>query len=227
MNMLKKTLLLVCMMALVVCISVGATIAYLTDDDAVINTFTVGNVQIELWETDTDGDNNKDDNHADGKHDKANEYHLLPGQTYVKDPTVTIKAKSEDAYIRMMVTVDELDELKAAFPKEKYSTYYNGDLFLLQMLVSGWNGGIWEYETFDEATATYEFRYHTAVGNDAETDKTIEPLFTHIVIPGSVTNDELAHLAKVEINVVAHAIQQAGFENDEDSAWTSFKTQNP
>ena len=51
---MKKKILSI---ALVVCIAItaiaGATIAYLTDDDEATNTFTVGNVQIELVEQKT------------------------------------------------------------------------------------------------------------------------------------------------------------------------------
>lgn len=218
MKTLRKILAVICMMALVVCISVGATIAYLTSQDTVTNTFTVGKVGIELWETkvDTEG---KPVEGADPV--KANEYHLLPGQTYVKDPTVTVKAESDEAYIRMMVEVKNLNKLMAAFPQEKYPTYYNGDLFLLQMLVTGWDNTVWEYKTFHPETNTYEFRHHETVTNAGTTDITLDPLFTNIVIPGSVTNTELAELETVEINVTAHAMQAAGFATA-DLAWEQF-----
>ena len=51
-SMLRKVLLLACSAVLLVCLSVGATLAYLTSNDTVVNTFTVGKVAITLDETD-------------------------------------------------------------------------------------------------------------------------------------------------------------------------------
>ena len=48
----KKILVLVMSACLLVAVTIGATVAYLTDDDTVTNTFTVGNVQITLDEAD-------------------------------------------------------------------------------------------------------------------------------------------------------------------------------
>jgi len=81
MNKLKRILLLVSMMALVVCISVGATIAYLTDDEAVVNTFTVGQVGISLDEAKVNTDGSLVTG-SDAGRVHENEYHLLPGHTY-------------------------------------------------------------------------------------------------------------------------------------------------
>ena len=105
----KVVALLLCAVLLVVG-SVTGTMAYLTSQDSVTNTFTVGNVTITLDEKDTDNDSNTADNKeytegvfAGQKRDEANEYHLLPGKTYEKDPTVTVKAKSEDCWVFVKV----------------------------------------------------------------------------------------------------------------------------
>ena len=81
--------------------SVAGTVAYLTSNDKVVNTFTVGKVIITLDETDTDHDNKLDDNVTvvvDGDEivrDKANEYKLIPGQRYAKDPVIHVDPTSE------------------------------------------------------------------------------------------------------------------------------------
>ena len=49
--MKKKTIALLLVLVMIFGISVGGTIAYLTDKEAVTNTFTVGNVKIKLTET--------------------------------------------------------------------------------------------------------------------------------------------------------------------------------
>lgn len=92
--MKKKTLLLITSMILVAAISVMGTLAWLTDTDTAVNTFTIGQVDILLDEADVD-ENGKlllDDEGNPLERVKENEYHLIPGQTYIKDPTVTVQA---------------------------------------------------------------------------------------------------------------------------------------
>ena len=82
----KVLLLLLCTVALSMAAAFG-TLAYLTDSEAVTNTFTVGQVHISLDETDVDASGVKDGD----TRVKANTYHLIPGQTYTKECTVTVK----------------------------------------------------------------------------------------------------------------------------------------
>ena len=62
--MKKKITLTVTALALVICVAIGATLAWLVDKtDDVTNTFTYGNIDItltETWNTDTDGDETND-----------------------------------------------------------------------------------------------------------------------------------------------------------------------
>ena len=76
-NMKKIVMGLVCALALVTA-SVMGTMAYLTSTDEVVNTFTVGNVQIKLDEAKANPDGSLVAN-ADGV--KANNYKILPGHT--------------------------------------------------------------------------------------------------------------------------------------------------
>lgn len=78
---LRKVLLTVCCAALLVCVTIGATVAYLTDSTQEIkNTFTVGNVDISLAET-------------------TSNYKMVPSQPIDKDPTVTVEAGSEACWL--------------------------------------------------------------------------------------------------------------------------------
>lgn len=229
MKKLTKVLALVLCAVLLVAGSVLGTLAYLTSQDQVTNTFTVGKVEITLDEAEVGEDGRYTDHN---NRVKANEYKLLPGMTYDKDPTVTVKAGSEKAYIRMLVKVANINNLTAVFTDAKY--YENGDkengVFLLQELIDGWDSTIWEFEgrTFEGTTGVYEFRYFAPV--DAPNgDVVLDDLFETITIPGEdVNSDNIALLDAIQIDVVAQAIQAAGFEADgektaEDVAWEAFR----
>ena len=80
--MKKKLLASVVAIALVACCVIGGTLAWLTDQtDPITNTFTVGDVNIDL--TETTGTN----------------YKVVPGTNITKDPKVTVEANSEDCYL--------------------------------------------------------------------------------------------------------------------------------
>lgn len=103
----KKALLaLVCAVALVFG-SVFATYAYLTDTtEAVTNTFTVGNINIDLKEHKY----NLDTNGLTEDVVTSNEnYKMVPGKVLPKDPYVTVKAGSEACWL--FVEVEESSNL--------------------------------------------------------------------------------------------------------------------
>lgn len=215
---MKKTRKILAMMAcavLLVCISVGATVAYLTSEDTVTNTFTVGKVAITLDEAKVneagkpvDQNGNEVEDVADAPRVDNNSYHLYPGHNYTKDPTVTVKAGSDDAYIYMTVTVNKSKELDKLFSDKK---------LVLTNVVKGYNASDWTYEGTDKDaennTRTYMFFYKTTVNTLEDADKVLEPLFTNIEIPETLDNDEMATIAGLTITVNAYAVQADGFEN--------------
>ena len=95
----RKALMLILCAALLVSATVMGTLAYLTSQDTVINTFSVGKVEITLTEA-LVGENGKK---IDGDRVKANAYKLYPGKEYDKDPTVFVDDESEDCYIYVTV----------------------------------------------------------------------------------------------------------------------------
>lgn len=209
-----KALLLVMSALLLVVSTVFATMAFLTSKDEVKNTFTVGKVAITLDETDVDIYGEEEGT----ERVKANEYKLLPGHTYIKDPTVHVKANSEESYIRMIVTITDYADVLTVF----------GADFLPQYFVGGWDNAIWvstQEVKVDNNTATYEFRYYQTVNTLDGNDLDLEPLFTTITVPGTVKNDALALLEEMDINVVAQAIQADGFGGDANAAWAAFDAQ--
>ena len=207
----KKALLFTFCAVLLVVASVLGTMAYITSSETVTNTFTVGKVNIDLDEAKVDkyGDVVSPEERV-----KANTYHLLPGHEYVKDPTVTVKAGSEESYVRMIVTINEQKDLDAIFAP-------NG------LPLSDFFGGVsaeWtlygETENADD-TRSYEFRYKETVAAP-DGDVVLDDLFETIKVPGDITKEQLATISELKIEVEAHAIQADGFA-DADEAWAAFK----
>lgn len=93
----KKIISLFLAIALIGAIGVGATLAYFTDSEEKENIITMGHVDIDLDEPNYDGDENNEIKN------------LTPGEAVTKDPTITLKEGSQDAYVRaaLEVTVDD------------------------------------------------------------------------------------------------------------------------
>ena len=213
-----KALLVVACALLLVAASVFGTMAYLTSTDTVTNTFTVGKVKITLDEAKV-GTDGKALTGSDAARVQTNSYKLMPGHTYTKDPTVTVEAGSEAAYVRQIVTVTfgkALTDTQLATQLDGIFTGYE---------VANWVRNDKKVETMTKdgvkhTVITYEYRYKDKVA--ATTDDTKLPaLFTGIKVPETWTNDDLAALGNIEINIVAHAIQADGFESA-DKAWEAF-----
>lgn len=225
MKNVKKIVALLLCAVLLVAGSVAGTIAYLTSQDEAVNNFTVGQVKITLDEAKVDENGKKIENE---KRVQSNDYHLLPGQSYVKDPTVHVTKGSEDCYVRMFVTIThskEWDEICDAHKKEDKKT----NLFGAEDMFTGLNNGVWELkgnykDIAGNNTRTYEFWYKQEV-KDVPEDKDTDllALFTSIKMPKELTNEDLELLADkpnttdvdegFKIYIVAQAIQSEGFNN--------------
>ena len=211
----KILLLMLCAVALVAA-SVLGTLAYLTSQDTVTNTFTVGKVQIKLDEAAANPDGSLV---ANADRVKANSYKLLPGHTYNKDPMVTVLKGSESSYIKMTVTFSKAAELDEIFKPNGAD---------MTSIFNGYDGTTWIAKDVTKDTAantrTYEFWYKNAVAaiaDDAD-DVALEPLFTSIKVPGFITNAQLDTIKGMTITVNAYAIQADGFANA-DAAWAAYK----
>lgn len=238
----KSLIMLVCALMIVSSVAFG-TIAYLTDRAGVVNKFTLGNVDIVVDETEVDEEGDPvpdpeyDPDDPDPEHpgpnkrtEEENEYPLIPDSEYVKDPTMTVKAGSEEAYVRMVVTITNAAEIKAIFDdlKALYPlTYPNG--FVPGDFVTGRDNTKWVYNgsmVENEFTNTYtlEFRYFETVEPTANENVVLPPLFETIRFPGEMTNAHLSTLENFEVRVNGHAIQTTGFA-DADAAWAAFDAQ--
>lgn len=208
----SKAILMALCAVLLVAASVMGTLAYLTSTDTVTNTFTVGNVQIKLDEAKANTDGTLVEN-ADRV--KANSYKLLPGHTYNKDPMVTVLKGSESCYVKMTVTFTKAAELDAIFAPNGAN---------LTSIFAGYDSANWidkgNTEDTGKNTRTYEFWYKEAVAAPTA-DVKLDALFDQIVVPGSITNDQLATIKDMTITVNAYAIQADGFTDAAD-AWNHF-----
>ena len=96
--MKKKLTVSLAVLALVACMAAGATLAWLTaKTSSVTNTFTYGDINIELKET------------------TGESYKMVPGNKITKDPKVTVKANSEACWL--FVKVEKSDNF------DKFMTY--------------------------------------------------------------------------------------------------------
>ncbi len=208
----RKALLLSLCAVLLVVASVMGTMAYLTSSDTVTNTFTVGKVQITLDEAAVNLDGTPIEGAA---RVKQNSYKLLPGLTYTKDPTVTVKAGSELSYVKMTVTFTEAADLDAIF-KPNGADMTN--------IFNGYDSANWIYKGNTENTTantrTYEFWYKETVAAPTA-DVALDALFDSITVPGTITKDQLATIEGMTITVNAYAIQADGFKDAAD-AWSHF-----
>ena len=93
----SKIILLFLTFALVFGVAVGGTIAWLmASSETVVNTFTYGNIDIALEETDTEKDSDEDPN--------TNTYEMFPGRTISKDPRVIVRAENEACWLFVRIT---------------------------------------------------------------------------------------------------------------------------
>jgi len=211
--MKKRALLTVLCAILLVVATIMGTMAYLTDTKEVKNTFTVGKVYIDLNETDVDENGVVIPSASPVK---ENSYKLLPGHTYTKDPTVTVLADSEDCYVKMTMSIDKIDKIDAIFATSKEG---KADL---TAIFTGYNAD-WELKstTDKDNVRTYEFWYKNKVAKNAS-DQKLAPLFTNLVVPGFITNQQIATINGMNITINAYAIQADGFNDDMAAAWAAF-----
>ena len=106
---MKKKLTIVVSLLLVMALSIGGTLAYLTaKTDAIENTFTIGDITLELKEyiddPDVDGVPAGEEGWLEATTDAQKKFKVVPGGTASKKPVATIGAGSENCYLYVLVT---------------------------------------------------------------------------------------------------------------------------
>ena len=219
---LRKLLTLVSCAVLLVCVTIGATVAYLTSTATVTNTFTVGNVAITLDEADVNPDGTYTTN-VNNRVDE-NEYHLLPGHSYIKDPTVHVADGSEDCYIYVKI-VNQISDIEKDDNPAADGEYLS---IAQQMTDNGWNqlvvnntvvsGVFYATKTVGETT-TEVF----SAGNDVKVfDGFTLDNDAEVADYAPVVDEDGKITSQSKIEITAYAIQKDGFDTPAD-AWAAAK----
>lgn len=243
--MKKKSILLAATaVMLVAAMSIGGMLAYFTDEDSAVNTFTSGKVDITLTETSEASEGVNAGTPIAGE--KGFSYKVYPGQSYAKKPVITVASDSEDAYLVATVTISNKAGLYAAFRSENAPADVVKDWGLslagAGKLVSG---GISDYtaepatwqglagtmlkdsdgedyafisyaETDDAIVYTYWFIDTVTAGQE------MPALFTQVNIPEEFDNDEMAAIKDTTITINAYAVQAVGFDNAKTAYEAAF-----
>lgn len=203
---MKKKIVALCLcVALAVVAIGGATLAYFTDTKTATNTFTMGDVQIKLDETDV--------KNPTGDRVTSNTYAVYPGAVVTKDPIVHNTGKN-GAYIRATVNVSNwmnlvgayYPDFKETFPNDGYKAALN---LLVGELGQGWSvvgveaGDVFTIGQFD---AKFILKYDGVLAAGADTTA----MFQTVTIPAGIDNANASSFD--EVKVVAQAIQVDGFD---------------
>lgn len=213
---MKKSVAIVLALVLLLVCAVGGTLAWLTaSSGTVTNTFTVGDVDISLDETDTD-DSNEDGSTTD--RDTENHYDkILPGGTYAKDPIVHIAENSEDCYVFVTVANGLAD-----YEPDADDTAAEGEAETIaeQMIANGWT----KLKDEDGAEVWYYGANGTLTVAHANEDLTV---FTSFTIDGDKVGTEAeinaVNTAKIIVNAYAIQANHLTGKSIED-IWAAAKT---
>ncbi|MCF0149971.1 MAG: hypothetical protein HUJ80_01010 [Firmicutes bacterium] len=202
-NVRKYVSLLLCAVLLVAG-SVAGTLAYLKDStDTVTNTFTVGNVEFDEEDDELAGglDEVKVDEYGvvddtATKRVLENSYKLIPGHTYVKDPTVHIASTSEPAIVFVEV-VDAIADIE------------DTTTVAAQMTAKGWA----QIDTDSNIWCKMDGNKPAKVAAGADL-----VVFENFTIKSDVTESDLEAYKGKTITIKAFAVQYDGWDLDTDTA---------
>lgn len=169
--MKKKTIALLLVLMMIFGVTCGGTIAYLTSTASVTNTFTIGNVKITLDETKVDVYGEAVTGEGAGRFPAGNEYKLMPGHTYTKDPIIHVDASSENCYVFVKIEngISTFESAKIPGEEKAYNTIHD------QILANDWkaldgNTGVYYMEyTKDQADKDLEVFAEFRIADDANT----------------------------------------------------------
>lgn len=212
----KKLALILTTVALVVSLTIGGTLAYLTDKGDVTNTFTVGNVDISIdephWDDTTDG---KD---------------MLPGDTLVKDPIIA--AVDGDSYMRVKMEIIDTTTGLAITDVARInlilSTIYTDTTYTFATVGTnivegqkysaasiaafvGINTTKFDFDATRVAAPGVRYYNYNSIFKAADSDQVV--LFTNIVMPTDFTNTQITLLGSYSLKLSAEAIQSDNFTN--------------
>lgn len=201
---MKKTLTMVLAFALIFALGIGATLAWLTaTSDTVTNTFTIGDINIELKEHEYDPDT-KD--LLETEVTENDNYKYVPGDTLPKDPFVRVKAGSEDCWLFVKVT--ESNNTVAVGATSVKVIEYAVDTSVWEKVPGQTN--VWFKKVSANDVATAAKTYSILSNNQV----TVSEKVTKDMVAGLTTN-------KAALTFEAYAIQSANLKDADNAPVTT------
>ena len=194
---LRKVLPVLALVLVVAVASVGGTLAWLTTKtDTVTNTFTVGNIGLNLSETDRT-------------------YKIVPGVNIPKDPKVTVAANSEKCYVFLKV-------VQSNWPTPTYTGENNALIRKVNYTITN-DWALYSTEVgSDPKTITNV--YYMVVDNQT-TAKELQVLVDNqVTVADSLTKAEVDDITiQPTLTFTAYAVQYEGMKDVAD-AWAKAQT---
>ena len=219
MKLNKKQVFTLALAVCLIAILSFSTLAWFTDADEVTNKFHVATstqdpddiFSIDVMEKiDTDGDGVIDAtvDVGDVPNGGFDYQDIYPSAELVKQP-IAVNTGAYDQYVRMLVTVDK-----------EWDTLVGGDL---TATLKGYDATVWSFggKTEENGKVTYTY-YLNRILPHSDTENTgRETLFTHVIIPAQLTQEDMATLqgGMFTMDIVAQAVQA---DNTGDNAVEAF-----
>ena len=203
-NNSTKIVTILLALALLVCCGIGGTVAWLMDStEAVTNTFTIGDINLTLVESPYDA---ADNSYGEPAENVNNSYPLIPGNTYNKNPKVTVLANSEDCYlfVRMEKIGNPDNYLDFTFNNAGWITYDGEEGFYYREVSKSASNQSWDLLT---------------ASTDSDGNTYTIAVKKNIVKKGSSTDTDTIVMPDTTPQLVftAYAVQMANL--DVDAAW--------
>jgi len=213
-----RPLALILALVLVVGSVAGSTIAWLiADTDPVVNTFTYGDIDLKLEETEVNvkGEPVKDSAGNPVKTTDGNKYEMIPGKEYLQDPVVTVLEGNEACWL--FVKLEEKGGVTIT-NADGSTTTYGFDDYLTYAIADGWT------QLKDASGADVEGIYYRQVDEDTDGIAASYDVLkdNKISVLGTVNKDMLnaldnngqdtANATYPTLSVTAYAVQYSGFE---------------
>lgn len=225
----KIAVLSICIALLAVAI-VGGTLAYFYDSDAQTNTFTTGNVAIDLWEDfgDNDGDGIETLIPATGSAQNGTLANGIEKEVYVTN------TGSMDAYVRVHIAIPAiLDNGDPDFDAGQNVLHFNYSADSVGPEKWDWSKtsgevytGDWNFYTTTIDGILYNVYVVTYEKALAPTESTVDAIH-QVYLDSGVTNDYITRINEAlgtnwHIYVAAEGTQAAGFADAYEALNTAF-----
>ena len=208
----------------------GGTYAWLiADTEPVVNTFTYGDINITLDETEIgpDGEPVKDPDNNPVRKPEGNDYVMIPGESINKDPLITVKADSEQCWLFV-----KIEKTGGGIVD---GTTYDFDDYMEYTIADGWT----ELDDGDgsdmtkvyyqiSATSTTDQQYWVISGNTVTVKDTVTKEMLNALDSSGTTPDTYP-----KMTLTAYAVQHSAANDDTKTmtenaaaAWELAKASN-